>query len=121
LITGNVLSRRALLPVTFRVADQPNLAIEFQVDTGFTGGLTLPINAVEALGLPFLRTLRSILADGSHVDIATHRASILWNGAEQSVIVLATGRHPLLGMALLDGFELRVRYAEGDRVTIEEL
>lgn len=40
---GYMSSLHALLPVTFRIDGQPGLAIEFVVDTGFTGFLTLPV------------------------------------------------------------------------------
>ena len=50
-----------------------------------------------------------------------HTAVILWNGVERQVSVLATGRRPLLGTALLDNQELRVRFREGDLVSVEDL
>ena len=51
MMTGTVVHLHALLPVTFRLPDQPDLTIEFVVDTGFTGELTLPAPAVAAMGL----------------------------------------------------------------------
>ena len=53
---GRVYHLHLLLPVTFRLASQPDLAIEFVVDTGFTGFLTLPPAAVSAMRLPYLHT-----------------------------------------------------------------
>ena len=58
-MTGVVESHHVLLPVTFRVAGSPNTSIEFVVDTGFVGELTLPVAAVQALGLPYLRDITS--------------------------------------------------------------
>ena len=118
---GRIIARRPLLPVTFRLAGQPNLTIDFQVDTGFTEFLTLPVAAVTAMGLPYLRPVFTVLADASRSEMALYRATIFWDGEELDVPVLATGRRPLLGAALLDGHELRARYAEGDLVTVEEL
>ena len=118
---GRMIARRPLLPVTFRLTGQPNLTIDFQVDTGFTEFLTLPAAAVAALGLPYLQPVGIVLADASRLEMAAHQATILWDGLEIEVPVLATGRRPLLGAALLDGHELRARYAEGDLVTVEEL
>jgi hypothetical protein len=46
---------------------------------------------------------------------------IIWNGEEREIRVLATGRRPLLGTALLDGHELVVQFTEGGLVTIDEL
>ena len=49
MMTGHVVQRHALLPVTFRLLNQNEFAIEFVVDTGFSGELTLPIAAIEAM------------------------------------------------------------------------
>lgn len=51
-MTGRVEHLHVLLPVTLRLPNQPELTIEFVVDTGFTGFLTLPPTAVAALRLP---------------------------------------------------------------------
>ena len=120
-MTGNVQGRHALLPITFRRPNQPDLTIEFVVDTGFTYYLTLPPAAVAALGLPFLHRTAADLADDSTVEMAVHTATIVWNGAEQTVRVLATGRRPLLGTALLDGQELVAQSREGGLVTVDDL
>jgi len=78
MITGQVLNRHALLPITFRLPNQPNLAIEFVVDTGF---LTLPATAAAAMGLPFLHLTPADLADGSTVNLAVHTATCVpYNG-----------------------------------------
>jgi clan AA aspartic protease len=73
------------------------------------------------LGLPFLYDLPVNLADNSEVLLAVHEVIIIWNGEEREIRVLATGRRPLLGTALLDGHELVVQFTEGGLVTIDEL
>lgn len=73
------------------------------------------------LGLPFLYELPANLADNSWVDIRVHEAVIIWNGEERVVNVLATGKRPLLGTALLDEHELVIQFIEGGLVTIDEL
>ena len=118
---GKVMGHRPMLPVTFRLAGGLAVTIEFQKDTGFTEYLTLPAEAVTTMALPFLRPVRTVLADGNYTEMALHVATIVWDDVDFAVPVLATGRRPLLGAALLDGHELRVRYAEGDAVTIEAL
>ncbi|WP_353258671.1 clan AA aspartic protease [Prochlorothrix hollandica] len=97
------------------------MIIEFVVDTGFTDYLCLPPEAVSLLGLPFIYDLPVNLADNSEVLLAVHEAIILWNGEEREIRVLATGRRPLLGTALLDDHELVVQFTEGGLVTIDEL
>ena len=121
MITGNVQNFHALVPVTFRLAGRPDVTIEFVVDTGFVGFLTLPPAAVTALGLPFLHDTAANLADDSVVQLAIHEATIVWQGVEQRVRVLATGKRPLLGMALLDGQELVVQCTDGGLVTVDTL
>lgn len=83
-----------LLPVTFRLPTLPDVTLEFVVDTGFTGLLTLPPDAVTAMGLPFLHRIPAQLADSSFVEVAIHSATIVWNGIETEVTVLATGERP---------------------------
>jgi clan AA aspartic protease len=61
------------------------------------------------------------LADNSNVILPVHQATIIWNGEAREVNVLATGRLPLLGKALLDEHELVIQFTEGGLVTIDEL
>jgi clan AA aspartic protease len=121
MMTGKVSRLHALVPVVFRRLNGRDLAIEFVVDTGFTDQLTLPRNAVEALGLPLLALVPADLADGSTIEMGMYGATILWDGTEREVRVLATGQRPLLGTALLDGYDLCVQFREGGRVSIKGL
>ncbi len=120
-MTGHVISRQASLAVTFRLLDQPDLSIEFVVDTGFTDFLTLPPAAVTALSLPFLYGMSANLADDSTVEIPVYLAAILWNGITQEVRVLATGKRLLLGTALLDQCRLEAHFVEGGPVIVQAL
>ncbi len=119
--SGKVSRRQAGLPVTIQLLSQPGIVLEFVVDTGFTGELTLPQAAVAAMQLPFLYDQRSVLADGSTIYIPVHQATVIWDHAKHLVRVLATGRRPLIGTELLDEQELRVRFREGDLVSVEDL
>lgn len=120
-MTGQVVSLHALLPVTFRLTGQPDFTIDFVVDTGFTGALTLPLAAVTAMGLPFLEDMRASLATDDEVWLPVHLATIIWDGSEYPVRVIATGKRPLLGTALLRGHELVAQFAENGLVTIDAL
>lgn len=73
------------------------------------------------MALPFLHSGFADLADGSTVRIKVHTATIVWNGAERDVPVLALGRRPLLGTALLDGNELVAQFTDGGLVTVDPL
>ncbi len=118
---GVTTRRQATLPITFRLTGQPNLTLEFVVDTGFTEFLTLPPAAVTALQLPFLYLQMATLADDTAIRMPVHGATILWNGIEREVRVVATGRRPLLGTALLDDQELRAQFRENGLVSVEQL
>lgn len=121
MISGSVVDSHVLVYVTFRFYDRSDLGIQFVVDTGFTDYLCLPPEAVAVLVLPFQYDLPANLADDSEVLLPVYVASILWNGQERRVRVLATGRRPLLGTALLDGHVLTAEFTEDGRVTIDNL
>ena len=118
MIRGVVTEFRPTVSVALRLPGQPTLAIEFVVDTGFQGALTLPIAAVHALGLPFFMEIQTLPASGQPYYANLHSATILWNGQETMVTVLATGTRPLLGTTLLRGYDLFVAFEEGGEVLI---
>jgi clan AA aspartic protease len=105
---GTVVGLQPRLGVTFGFANRPDLQIEFVLDTGFEGALTLPPSAVAALGLPPYTQLAAKLADGSSVSVDVHTADIVWDGQVIQIAVLAMSGQPLLGTALLSGFSLNV-------------
>jgi clan AA aspartic protease len=117
-VTGIVVNREPRVRVALHSASTPGLAIEFVVDTGFAGDLTLPETAVIALGFTFRRRIDANLADDSVVPMDLYEADITWEGKTRRVGVLATGARPLLGTALLDGHDLTIRFAQGGGVTV---
>ena len=118
---GRVERLQPTLPVTFRFENLPDLAIEFVVDTGFVGYLTLPPAAVAAMGLPYEYDTSANLANDSEVQLPVHGATILWDGVPRRVRVLATGKRPLLGMSLLHGSKLHIECLENGQVLVESL
>ena len=107
--------------VAFVLTGQPDMQIEFVIDTGFEGALTLPPQAVAAFALPYLEQLPANLADDSPLLVNIHLATIRWDGREIDVAVLAMGKRPLLGTALLDGFNLNVDFEDSGAVTLQHL
>jgi clan AA aspartic protease len=107
--------------VTFCLTVQPDLQIEFVVDTGFEGALTLPATAVARLGLPYLTGLTANLADSSSIRRDVHLAAIIWNGVEQEVAVLVLEGQPLLGTALLENCRLMIEFMDGGNLVINDL
>ena len=118
---GTVRRLQARVGITFLLPASPSIEIEFVVDTGFEGALTLPPEAVAALGLPFFQEIDANLADDNVVKADIHSAMIQWHGRELPVAVLALGRRPLLGTALLEGFHLGVDFLEDGVVTLSQL
>ena len=121
MVNGTVKNLQILVPVTFVLPGQYKLVLEFVVDTGFEGALTLPIAVVAKLQLPYFSKLNANLADDSNTKIDVHTATVLWNGQEQEVAVLAMGRRPLLGTALLAGKHLGSDFVEGGAAMIVDL
>ena len=121
MMLGTVTRLQATLPVLFRLPDRRDIVLEFVVDTGFSGFLTLPPAAVAAMGLDYLEEVPATLADDSAVTLRAHSATIIWHDREQKVSVFATGARTLVGTALLAGSELSVQFIEDGAVTIDQL
>lgn len=121
MIVGKFVDKKIVLPVGLLLSQDTILSIEFVVDTGFNGYLTLPLSAVGAMNLPLFSTTIAILADGTHVEIPTHIATINWQDRELRVPVLAMGTKPLLGMGLLDRCRLIVEFSEDGSIELEKL
>ena len=110
-----------LLRLTIRDAGGQPHDVEVVIDTGFNGFLTLPPALIAALGLPWLCRQQGQLADGSVLPFDVYVATVDWDGRPRSVEVEAADAQPLLGMALLQGSELRIEVVPGGPVTITGL
>jgi clan AA aspartic protease len=114
-----------VLEATLRVkvdgAPGQSCEIEALIDTGFNGFLTLPSGLIARLGLPWLFRQQGQLADGSFETFDVHQATIMWDNAPLSVEVEAVNAEPLLGMAVLEGYSLKVDVTKGGSVTIRLL
>lgn len=91
------------------------------VDTGFDGALTLPPPLISALGLPWRRRGRALLADGHESIFDVYEASLGWDGAERRISVDEAEVAPLVGTALLENHELRIAFVDKGAVTITAL
>jgi clan AA aspartic protease len=120
-ISGIVTNGHATVALTFLLLNGSTIPIEFVIDTGFTGELCLPPEAVSLMGLTFRHDTPANLADNSEVLLSLHEAIVLWDGLEREVLVIATGRRPLIGTALLEERELVIQFTEGGLVTIDDL
>ena len=120
MMTGVV---NAALEATIRLAVQGPSGqahqIEAVIDTGFSGFLTLPPALVTALRAAWLGRQPGLLADGSVQIFDVYATTVLWDGQPRTVETEGVDAQPLIGMALLQGCDLRIQVANGGRVTIE--
>jgi clan AA aspartic protease len=120
-IHGSVVGLQAEVTITLRLPGQRTVEIECVVDTGFAGALTLPPATIAALELPFVIRMSANLADDSNVMTPIHQATVIWHGGDRDIAVLAMGRRPLLGTALLEDSNLNIDFYEGGMVVVDEL
>ena len=109
----------AIIPLRIQGPEGQTRDIEAVVDTGFTGSLILSPALVDELGLPFAYTGKAFLANDEEVRFYVHRATVLWDGQSREIEAAATGSTPLVGMLLLDGYDLNVQVRNGGRVLIQ--
>ena len=95
--------------------------IDAIIDTGYSAELTLPQFLIDHLGLQWRCLDRATLADGSRVVFDTYASKVVWDGRPQRITVDQSETEPLIGMALLEGFELTVQVRPGGKVTIRKL
>ena len=117
-MTGYIYRGHALIEIAFVRQSGSDVPVEFVIDTGFTGYMTLPLRDVAVLGLPFDREIDADLADGSSIKALIYIATILWHGQPRRVEVIATGERPLLGLALLKDNNVNIDFTENGSVTI---
>ena len=95
--------------------------IEAVVDSGYTGWLTLPPIVIAALNLRWCTFGRGMLADGSVTAFDVYQAKVVWDGRVRRVFVDEFDATPLVGMALLGGYEYKMQVRARGQVTIKRL
>lgn len=121
MIVGVVRRREPLIRLTVRGARGRRQEIEAIVDSGYTGWLTLPPPVIAALNLSWQTFGRGVLADGSVSTFDVYQAKLLWDGRVRRVFVDEFNATPLVGMALLRGYEYRMQVRARGQVTITRL
>jgi len=74
---------------------------------------------IATFGLNSIGTEQLTQADGNEITSELCLATIVWDGQERTIQVNTVESDPLVGMALLDGYDLNIRVAVGGGVTIE--
>lgn len=102
-----------------KVPQSTHYEVDAIIDTGFNGFLTLPPALVTALGLTRLSRGRALLANGSEELFDIYGVTVLWDGQQRYVEADAVDTTPLVGMSLLEGYDLHIQVAAGGQVAIQ--
>ncbi len=122
MISGVVTDdRQAVIHLKVRGPAGQEQEIEAIIDTGFDGWLSLPSFVVAGLGLAWRRRGRALLADGSESVFDIYEAAVDWDGEVRRIPVDEAETAPLVGMSLLEGYEITIEVQRGGKVTVKAL
>jgi clan AA aspartic protease len=122
MISGYVnTDREAIIQLVVLGENKQNKGIKAVIDTGYTGFLTLPSATITTLGLTWYMQQEGILGDGSLCMFNVYEASVIWDGEVRSIEINESEADPLIGMGLLEGYELKIQGIPGGLVTITSL
>ena len=91
------------------------------VDTGFNGWLSLPPSLIAQLNLRWKRRGRAILGDGSECIFNVYEAVVVWDGVLLTIPIDEADSEPLVGMSLMEGYQLTVQVFEDGRVELSKV
>jgi clan AA aspartic protease len=91
------------------------------VDTGFNGWLSLPPDLISQLNLKWKRRGRAILGDGSERVFNVYEAVLVWDGNLLTIPLDEADSEPLVGMSLMEGYQLMVQVFEGGHVELSKI
>ncbi len=121
MITGVVNGREARIPLCLRGPQEREQEIEAVVDTGYTASLSLPPAQIAALGLHCQGIGRGTLADGSECLFDVYEAEVVWDDQIRRLLVDEADTDPLVGIALLSEYELKMEVCVHGKVKITPL
>jgi clan AA aspartic protease len=122
MMIGNVNSRREAI-IQFAVLGENNQrqGVKAVIDTGYTGFLTLPSAIIAKLELIWFMQEEGTLGDGNMCMFNVYEASVIWDGQIRTIEINESEADPLVGMGLLEGYELNIQGLAGGSVTIKAL
>ena len=91
------------------------------VDTGFDGWLSLPPDLIAQLDLRWKRRGRAILGDGSECVFNVYEAIVIWDGSPLTIPVDEADSDPLIGMSLMEGYQLTMQVFEGGLIELSKI
>ncbi len=122
MITGVVTAdREAIIRLEVRSPSGQVQTVDAVIDTGFDGWISLPPALIAQLGLAWRRRGRALLADGSESIFDIYEGTVTWDDQPRRVAVDEADMVPLVGMSLLNGYELNVHVRPDGRVMIRAL
>jgi len=122
MITGIVTEdREAVIRLRVRGPSGHDQEVEAVVDTGFDGYLSLPPALISNLELPWKRRGLAVLADGSETVFDIHEGTVDWHKQNRRITIDSAETAPLVGMALLEGYELKMQIRTRGKVQIKPL
>jgi clan AA aspartic protease len=122
MIVGHVNSRReAIIQLAVLGERNQRQDVKAIIDTGYTGFLTLPSAIIDTLELTWFMQEEGFLGDGSICMFNVFEAFTIWDGQVRPIKINESETDPLVGMGLLEGYELNIQGFAGGVVTIKAL
>lgn len=122
MISGRVESSLdPVVELTIRGSSGRNRSIAFVVDTGYNGALSLTQSIIDHLQLTWSTWNRSVLADGKEITHDVFDGHVIWDGKLVPVFVDSAETAPLIGTALLRGYELTAQMRPHGKLTLKKL
>src|SRR5262249_45386057 len=95
--------------------------LEFVIDTGYNGYMTLPRTLISNFGLEYVCTEFATLAEGHEQAFDVYNARVWWDGDVKEIEADATDGDLLVGTAMLENHDLQTRFVSGGDVTIQKV
>jgi clan AA aspartic protease len=122
MITGFVnVEFEPIVPLSIRRTDGKIFTQDAIVDTGFNGWLSLPPDLITQLNLTWKRRGRAILGDGSECVFDVYEAVVVWDGTPLTIPVDEADSEPLVGMSLMEGYQLTMQIFAGGQVELRKV
>jgi clan AA aspartic protease len=122
MITGIVNADfEPIIPLSICGSDGKVYTQDAIVDTGFNGWLSLPPDLISELNLKWKRRGRAILGDGSECVFNVYEAVLVWDGNFLTIPIDEADSEPLVGMSLMEGYQLMVQVFQGGRVELSKV
>jgi clan AA aspartic protease len=122
MITGIVnVDFEPIIPLSICGSDGKVYTQDAIVDTGFNGWLSLPPDLIAQLNLKWKRRGRAILGDGSECVFNVYEAVLVWDGSFLTIPIDEADSEPLVGMSLMEGYQLMVQVFEGGPVELSKV